>query len=470
MSTQFDERIALLREHLEKLQSQRDRLLKEMDEMEERFEATEKLYRQYLPLILDMLIQENSEFGKACKELAACIKGGSRPAKLSYVFDKVKTAVLKEEAGTQNMRRKKGVLAGLFRSSSDQYVAACKEDYNEVVNQLRSTMDNAYSTRLNAIARSILNAGDVKDLTDIREGVFDLIFRYINDTHADRAKVNAFVRDIVTQILEIENRMDASHDHAERMYESDTGFETLLSGEMKEMKASADVAVNLDDLKVEISQRLSSIDSALQKKQMAHRAIRQATVKNHESFKSGFALLKKELNEATRYTEELEEKLNRDQLTGAYNRRAYDQKIEEELARSKRYGRPLSLLLMDVDHFKSINDTYGHAIGDKCLREIIQRSLPLLRTNDMLARYGGEEFAVIMPETDIKGASKAADKIRAHIEKIIFVYKSEKVQVTVSIGVSQVMESDAAPKDLFERADIAVYKAKKNGRNRIEPH
>jgi diguanylate cyclase (GGDEF)-like protein len=124
-------------------------------------------------------------------------------------------------------------------------------------------------------------------------------------------------------------------------------------------------------------------------------------------------------------------------------------------------------LIIDADKFKHINDTYGHAIGDKCLQEIIKRTRPLLRKSDMLARYGGEEFVVIMPETDVDGAIQAAEKIRQTIEKIEFLYKEDIVRVTVSIGVSCVREGDTLPTDLFERADMAVYKAKENGRNQV---
>jgi diguanylate cyclase (GGDEF)-like protein len=124
-------------------------------------------------------------------------------------------------------------------------------------------------------------------------------------------------------------------------------------------------------------------------------------------------------------------------------------------------------LVIDADKFKNINDTYGHAIGDRCLQEIIKRTQPLLRKSDMLARYGGEEFVVIMPETDTKGAMKVAEKIRQTIEKIEFLYKEDTVRLTVSIGVSCIKEGDKSPMDLFGRADMAVYKAKENGRNQV---
>ncbi|MCG8566171.1 MAG: GGDEF domain-containing protein [Desulfobacterales bacterium] len=468
MATQSDERNALLQEQISKLQSQKDKLLKELDEMEERFDRTERLYRRYFPLILDVMAQEETAFAKACGELGNCLKKDTSPAKLAYVFEKLKTAIIKEDKGAIVPKKKKGMFASLLRSSSNDFVDTFRKDYNEVLNQLRSTMDNKYKVQLDAIGSSILSAEDSRDIAHTRETLFDLIFRYINETNTDRGKVNAFIKEIVAKILEIEKKMASSYSHANSIFESQKGFEDVLTMEMEKIKETTNVAANLDDLKSQITQRLSSIDLALNKKHMTDKVIREASQKHSESFKSGLAKLKKELNAATRYTEELEKKLNKDQLTGAFNRRAYDLKMEDEMARFKRYGTHFSLLLIDADHFKRINDNYGHAVGDKCLKEIIQRTMPLLRKNDMLARYGGEEFAVIMPGTDIKGAQEAADKIRRHIEQIAFLYKEEKVQVTVSIGVSQVLESDETHKDLFERVDVAVYKAKENGRNRVE--
>ena len=126
-----------------------------------------------------------------------------------------------------------------------------------------------------------------------------------------------------------------------------------------------------------------------------------------------------------------------------------------------------NLLVIDADRFKRINDNYGHAIGDRCLQEIIKRTIPLLRKNDMLARYGGEEFVVIMPHTNADGAREAGEKIRQTIEKIEFLYKNKVVRVTVSIGISQTREGDTDHQQVFERADLAVYKAKESGRNQV---
>jgi len=467
MSSAQNEKLMTLQDQVKKLLSQKDTLLKELDAVEERFEKTNRLYRKYFPVIIDSVAIGTDSFARTCKKLGTALKKGASEGKIEYIFGQLKTAMLKEDIGSVPGKKKKGLFSSFMKGSSVSFIDEYKQSYHDVANNLRSNLGEKYFNKLDNITERIKAAEDSDDISEIRESVFNLIFVYISDTSQDREKVNSFVREIVGKILDIESKVVTTYEQTDSMFQSNEGFELVLSSEMKGLKQESDVALSLDALKIEIARRLLSIEKALQKKQAIDRAVKDAAEKNRQAFKSGFVKLKQKLDEATKHSKELEKKLNRDQLTGAYNRRAYDKKIEEEMDRFLRYGTHFSLLLMDADKFKLINDNYGHAIGDKCLQEIIKRTLPLLRKTDMLARYGGEEFMVIMPETDSNGAKIAAEKIRQTIEKIEFVYKKEKVRVTVSIGVSQSSEGDKNHQQIFERSDIAVYKAKEQGRNRV---
>jgi diguanylate cyclase len=467
MSSPTDERIGLLQDQIKKLQSQKDSLLKELDTIEERFEKMNQMYRKYFPVIIDSVTTGDDLFANTCKDLSQALKKGESDGRIAYILEQLKNAVLKEGFTVPASKPKKGLFSSLKKGSSLSFIDEYKQSYHGVVNNLRSNLDKKYTGKLDNIAARIITAEDTSDITEIRESVFSLIFVYISDTNQDRGKVNAFVQEVVGKILEIESNLAASYQQSDSMFQTNERFESVLDGEMKRLKQTSDVASSLDMLKAEVSERLASIENALLKKQSKDKVIRDIAEKNRQSFKSGFAKLKQELDEATRYSEELEKKLNQDQLTGAFNRRAYDKKIEDEMERFLRYGTGFSLLLIDADKFKLINDQYGHAIGDKCLQEIIKRTLPLLRKNDMLSRYGGEEFVVIMPETDLTGGREVAEKIRQTIEKIEFIYKKDKVKVTVSIGVSQAKDGDKNHQQIFERADIAVYQAKAKGRNQV---
>ncbi|HWR30243.1 MAG TPA: diguanylate cyclase, partial [Negativicutes bacterium] len=153
-----------------------------------------------------------------------------------------------------------------------------------------------------------------------------------------------------------------------------------------------------------------------------------------------------------------------DYLTNIYNRAYFDKRAIEEIDRADRYREPLAMLLLDLDHFKNINDTYGHAVGDEVLTLIAATISSMLRKTDVFARYGGEEFIVMMPCTPLAGAGDVAEKIRAVIEAMEF---SSAQKMTISIGVAE-RNTQEQLDDWYKRADQALYRAKENGRNRVD--
>jgi diguanylate cyclase (GGDEF)-like protein len=160
----------------------------------------------------------------------------------------------------------------------------------------------------------------------------------------------------------------------------------------------------------------------------------------------------------------LEFESSHDSVTDLMNRRAYDSMIRSEIVRSNRYHSKLSLMLFDVDKFKHINDTRGHGAGDRVLVELAQEVKNTVRRTDMVFRTGGDEFSVVCPETDIKGVSQLAEKIRKTIE---LRFATEWNACTVSLGVTE-YQPGVSPKEFYRRADQALYAAKDSGRNRVE--
>lgn len=160
----------------------------------------------------------------------------------------------------------------------------------------------------------------------------------------------------------------------------------------------------------------------------------------------------------------LEYQANHDQLTGLYNRQKFHNVFTKEIRRARRYATPLSLILFDIDNFKSINDTFGHTIGDEILKGVASFSAVNLRETDTIVRWGGEEFIALLPETSITTACDVAEKLREGIEQLEF--DSIKMPITVSFGVSSLKEDDSES-SFIDRADEALYNAKKNGKNRV---
>jgi diguanylate cyclase (GGDEF)-like protein len=167
------------------------------------------------------------------------------------------------------------------------------------------------------------------------------------------------------------------------------------------------------------------------------------------------------------YHEEIFRLSTVDGLTQVFNRRYFMETLERELSRAQRYGRPLGMLIFDIDHFKKTNDTFGHRAGDHVLRHVADLVTKHARSVDTVARYGGEEFTVILPEVGIEGAGKFADKIRQLIQDETFSFEGRNIPVTISIGVSEVSEEVSNPDDLLKAADRRLYMAKEGGRNRV---
>ncbi len=176
------------------------------------------------------------------------------------------------------------------------------------------------------------------------------------------------------------------------------------------------------------------------------------------------------LNQEIARREELEDELRQlaktDALTGAANRRHFLELCDKELQRAKRYGRPMALLMMDIDHFKRINDTHGHAFGDQVLKRLVETCQADLRGHDVLGRLGGEEFAVVLPECTLEAAEIVAERLRRTLAAVVVPATGARVDFTVSIGVVD-WAPERSLEATLELADKAMYAAKSAGRNRV---
>jgi diguanylate cyclase (GGDEF)-like protein len=170
-----------------------------------------------------------------------------------------------------------------------------------------------------------------------------------------------------------------------------------------------------------------------------------------------------------RLFDETERLATTDGLTGLLNHRTFQARLDEHLASAERYGKRLSVVLCDIDHFKAVNDGHGHPAGDEVLRGVARALLKEARQTDLVARYGGEEFALVMPETDEAGAVATAERIREKVGQLAFETTQGRLRVTLSLGVATFPDDGDRKATLVERADACLYHAKRNGRDRTVP-
>ena len=199
------------------------------------------------------------------------------------------------------------------------------------------------------------------------------------------------------------------------------------------------------------------------------RLVSEQTLRDGDRFKVGPAIFKFFAggDVEAQYHEEIYSLMVTDALTQASTKRFFLETLEREIVRAQRHGRPLSLVMFDIDHFKKINDTHSHLAGDEVLRELGATIRAQVRAEECFARYGGEEFALVLPEATREGAVGVAEKFRAAVEGHRFTFDGAVIPVTISLGVAELGADMKTPQQLMKAADDKLYESKRSGRNRV---
>ncbi|SDH33067.1 diguanylate cyclase [Pseudomonas benzenivorans] len=233
------------------------------------------------------------------------------------------------------------------------------------------------------------------------------------------------------------------------------------------LHSSVQQATDLDSLKGLVENRLHGLLGTMQQYQQQRDQREQAVAGRLQTLVERVASMEQEAKGFRQHLEEQRQKALLDPLTGLPNRAAWNERLELEQARWQRYGGDLLLAVLDIDHFKRINDEYGHLAGDKVLKIIAGELHKRLRKTDFIARFGGEEFVLLMPATPLAGGQQLLETLRAAIEACPFHFKGERVVITLSAGIGA-FAAGVRSDQVFERADQALYRAKRSGRNRVE--
>jgi len=280
----------------------------------------------------------------------------------------------------------------------------------------------------------------------------------------EKRELEGFLRMLTENLQELDQNLHATVMEQLASFSEGRKLGDTMSAQMQDLEDSVQAASELDVLKVTIQQRVQTIRGHME-------AFRQAEERRRQQAEQSVAALTARLEEVEREAGALRERIRAersqallDPLTGIFNRLAYDERLDQEFQRWKRYRSALTLVVWDIDRFKRINDSFGHQAGDKVLKVVAKLLSAQVRSTDFLCRYGGEEFVLLLPETNLKQALVAAEKLRASVEAAEFHYRGEQVKITVSCGVAEFTSEDT-PDEVFARADRALYQAKAQGRN-----
>ena len=292
-----------------------------------------------------------------------------------------------------------------------------------------------------------------------------LIAAMASKSQREKRELEGFVYQMVDRLQELDAHLQGAEKLRHESKRSGEQLNAEMQAQVRDMHSSAESASDLEQLKSDVRRRMEAIgqrmDAYRRSENERHAQSEQRIHKMQERLKS----LESESTELRQRVQQEHHRALHDPLTGLANRLAFDERCEQEMARRRRYSTPLSLMVLDVDFFKRVNDTYGHKAGDLVLKTIAQLLKHHLRDTDFLARFGGEEFIALLPETELQGALQVAEKLRTEVASCGFHYQNQAVPITISIGVTEFREDDGF-EAVFERADAALYRAKNEGRNR----
>jgi len=292
----------------------------------------------------------------------------------------------------------------------------------------------------------------------------DLLLKITQYNQAEQQDVDKFLGALTDKLAELSSAMTGVSSISTEAATSRKQHDQSVTEQMQQLQTSSASATALEPLKAAITERLTKITREIQLHSEQEQTLRQETEQQLEALNDRIANMESESSELKSKLILANNQALRDSLTGLPNRTAYNERLETEIARWKRYQSPLSLIIWDVDHFKRINDTYGHKAGDKVLLLIARQLSAHSRETDFISRFGGEEFTMLLPNTNKESALILANQLRTTIERTGFNSNGSAVVVTISCGIAEFTPGDN-DESVFERADKALYRAKQQGRN-----
>ncbi|MFQ3170762.1 MAG: diguanylate cyclase [Oleispira sp.] len=346
-------------------------------------------------------------------------------------------------------------------------------DYDNIEQDISTMLTNLlaqlviplrYNDQLDDLKSKLVSKLHRYELVPLLEQVANLVIDALGD---GQEEFENFLQGLDQRLETIQQLVNNASKGQINRSDSRIVFEGMLEGQVNEIRSVVNSKNNLGELGHSISEHLGLIIQAMHtfSSEDNHREIELTEQLRDMQLKLDEV---EKLAVSAQYAiEEQRKKAMHDSLTGLPNREFYQQRLEQELQRIKRYGGKLSLMVCDVDLFKRINDNYGHLAGDKVLNIIAKSLQKNLRSSDFIARYGGEEFVALMPETSTAEAKIIAEKLRKKIERSPFNFKKEPIQITVSFGISEFAPGESAD-EVFSRADKALYAAKEKGRNQVQ--
>ena len=377
------------------------------------------------------------------------------------------TPALLEDAFSTNEQLTRLIDSAPAAYSGHELTPAFQAGFLNILDNLAPMIKGDYEKRFADLQNRIDKCDSLQCLIRMVNEVSEMVGELINLSIERSDYSNDFLFELSKDLYDMEEKLSSYQEFNRDTHNISTQFNDNILEHTKNINHAFDSCSDPHDIQNVIATKLNTISNAIDsKRKMDDIKLRQSDDKISELQKN-LSTYEKEILQVRQRSETLEKVVMLDELTGISNRRSYDLHIMECVRNYRLSHEKFSLILVDIDHFKKINDTYGHKAGDKCLQEVARLIKSCLRQSDFFARYGGEELIAVLHQCDAQNASKVAEKIRRRIENTRFCYRDDTISITISLGVTEAIESDIETETPFIRVDEAMYMAKLNGRNRV---
>ena len=311
------------------------------------------------------------------------------------------------------------------------------------------------------------NSNDVESIIHCINSLSEVVADICSRLSFQHDELEGFFIHLSTRLKDIDNGLSKAGEFNAASSNNNQDMDRAVQEEMDGINKSIQTIDDIEPLKESVKKNVDAIADHLQNFQDSESARLKESEDHIKKLTEKISKMEIDSEHLRSHLEETKQQAFNDVLTSIPNRHAYEVRIAEELARCRRYGSELCMVVWDLDNFKAINDNYGHAAGDRVLKVLANTLSDCIRETDFLARFGGEEFVLLLPGTNLESTKQVAEKLRETIAGTPFHFRDSAVKVTISGGIAM-LRKDETSSSLFERADKALYKAKESGRNCTE--
>jgi diguanylate cyclase len=444
--------------------------IRSIDEDERRAREVERALRQVVARLCVVARGQDDELDAGLTRLAKANRDNANSEELTTLVAGLRDSVLTADSKTslvKSLGAGRTVVmpaladAGAGASPVQRWAASCEAAALLLKQLARDESARDFADTLTAELRVVdTDEGLAKILTRIAEA----LLKRGEELAREKTQANSLLTEMTARLDEVSDFLTTQNDERQSALGDADQLSTQVMQNVEHINREVHQTNDLTEIRTKVSVRLAKIAEQARefRARQESRFLEQSALA--QKMAARVASLERQTSELHRSLHQEQTRSQLDALTGVPNRGALDSRMAEEINRYKRFRDPVTVLVWDLDRFKSINDTYGHRAGDRVLQEVAKCFAKRIRATDVLARFGGEEFVMLLVGTQMAEATKVANELRESVHGLRFHFRDTPVKVTTSCGMTELRDGDTA-ETVFDRADAALYKAKDGGRN-----